>query len=125
MLLFSFFCFTVDCLSQSLCSERIVGWCTILPLLIQQVNISSKHANRLLFIYFIRAILSRSDEMSDQTVYDVIVIGAGLAGISAAKTLYLNGVKNVLVLEGGQICLCADVRVNFVSNLTLSRFSAK
>lgn len=38
--------------------------------------------------------------MTDKKEYDVIVIGAGLAGISAAKTLYLNGVKDVLILEG-------------------------
>lgn len=41
-----------------------------------------------------------SDNQKD--TYDVIVVGGGLAGISAAKTLYLNGVKDVLVLEGLQ-----------------------
>lgn len=32
--------------------------------------------------------------------YDTIIIGAGLAGISAARTLIQNGVQDVLVLEG-------------------------
>lgn len=35
--------------------------------------------------------------------YDTIIIGAGLAGISAARTLIQNGVKDVLVLEGNQV----------------------
>ena len=38
--------------------------------------------------------------MENLAVYDTIIIGAGLAGISAARTLYLNGIKNILVLEG-------------------------
>lgn len=33
-------------------------------------------------------------------MYDTIIIGAGLAGVSAARTLYQNGNKNILVLEG-------------------------
>ena len=36
----------------------------------------------------------------DKQVYDTIVIGAGMAGVSAARTLYQNGIKNILVLEG-------------------------
>jgi cation diffusion facilitator CzcD-associated flavoprotein CzcO len=36
----------------------------------------------------------------EKTNYDTIVIGAGLAGISAARTLIQNGVKDVLILEG-------------------------
>jgi len=32
--------------------------------------------------------------------YDVIVSGAGLAGLASARTLIQNGVSNVLVLEG-------------------------
>ena len=31
---------------------------------------------------------------------DVLIMGAGMAGISAAKTLYDNGVRNFLILEG-------------------------
>jgi spermine oxidase len=41
-------------------------------------------------------------------LYDVIVLGAGAAGLKAAETLSSNGVKNILVLEaqerlGGRI----------------------
>ena len=32
--------------------------------------------------------------------YDTIIIGAGLAGISAARTLLQNNVKDILILEG-------------------------
>ena len=40
--------------------------------------------------------------------YDVIIIGAGCAGMKAAETLSSNGIKNILVLEaqeriGGRI----------------------
>lgn len=36
----------------------------------------------------------------EKTSYDVIIIGAGLAGVSAARTLYQNGIKDILILEG-------------------------
>ena len=36
----------------------------------------------------------------EKTSYDTIIIGAGLAGISAARTLIQNGVKDILILEG-------------------------
>jgi cation diffusion facilitator CzcD-associated flavoprotein CzcO len=36
----------------------------------------------------------------EKTSYDTVIIGAGLAGISAARTLIQNGVKDVLILEG-------------------------
>jgi polyamine oxidase len=41
-------------------------------------------------------------------LYDVIVLGAGAAGLKAAETLSSNGVNNILVLEaqerlGGRI----------------------
>ena len=36
---------------------------------------------------------------SQGDVYDVIVVGAGISGLSAANTLKENGVKNILVLE--------------------------
>ena len=36
----------------------------------------------------------------EKTFYDTVIIGAGLAGISAARTLIQNGVKDVLILEG-------------------------
>jgi cation diffusion facilitator CzcD-associated flavoprotein CzcO len=38
----------------------------------------------------------------EKTSYDTIIIGAGLAGISAARTLIQNGVKDVLILEGNR-----------------------
>ncbi len=38
--------------------------------------------------------------MAEKREYDVIIIGAGIAGVSAAKALSLNGWKNFLVLEG-------------------------
>lgn len=36
----------------------------------------------------------------EKVSYDTIIIGAGLAGISAARTLYKNGVKDILIVEG-------------------------
>jgi cation diffusion facilitator CzcD-associated flavoprotein CzcO len=36
----------------------------------------------------------------ENNVYDTIIIGAGMAGVAAARTLYQNGIKNILVLEG-------------------------
>ena len=41
-------------------------------------------------------------------LYDVIVLGAGAAGLKAAETLSKNGIKNILILEaqdrlGGRI----------------------
>lgn len=41
-------------------------------------------------------------------LYDVIILGAGCAGLKSAETLSVNGIKNILVLEaqerlGGRI----------------------
>lgn len=36
----------------------------------------------------------------ENNIYDTIIIGAGMAGVSAARTLYQNGIKNILILEG-------------------------
>ena len=41
--------------------------------------------------------VAHADE--ELTVYDVIVVGAGMAGVSAARRLSDLGVANVLVLE--------------------------
>ena len=30
----------------------------------------------------------------------VVIIGAGMAGVSAARTLYQNGITNIVILEG-------------------------
>ena len=34
-----------------------------------------------------------------QNEYDVIIMGAGMSGISAATTLYENNVTNILIIE--------------------------
>lgn len=47
--------------------------------------------------------------------YDTIIIGAGLAGISAARTLIQNGVQDVLVLEA-QEQAGGRVRTEFIQN---------
>ena len=41
----------------------------------------------------------------EKVSYDTIIIGAGLAGISAARSLIQNGVQDVLVLEDNQVFL--------------------
>ena len=38
--------------------------------------------------------------MDKGNTFDVIVIGAGLAGLSAASTLLESDITNILVLEG-------------------------
>ena len=48
-----------------------------------------------------RYIFSDSNEMSSNVLTsDVLVLGAGMGGVSAAKTLSDLGIKNMIVLEG-------------------------
>ncbi len=66
----------------------------------------------------------------EKTSYDTIIIGAGLAGISAARTLIQNGVKDILVLEGNgntawletqQVILTPEIRHQILSSRTSRR----
>lgn len=52
--------------------------------------------------------MAEAVENSDKNIYEIIIIGAGISGISAADTLIKNGVTNFKVLEatdkiGGRI----------------------
>jgi hypothetical protein len=55
----------------------------------------------------------------DNKIYDVIIIGAGISGLSSAKWLVDNGVNNVLVLEArdrvGGRTYTKRVRINSVT----------
>ena len=44
--------------------------------------------------------LGNEDHSCDNLDVDVLIMGAGMAGITAAKTLYDGGVTNILILEG-------------------------
>jgi ribulose 1,5-bisphosphate synthetase/thiazole synthase len=52
------------------------------------------------FFFFICSTYLEYSLKMEKTSYDTVIIGAGLAGISAARTLIQNGVKDVLILEG-------------------------
>jgi hypothetical protein len=52
------------------------------------------------FLFFICSTYLEYSLKMEKTSYDTVIIGAGLAGISAARTLIQNGVKDVLILEG-------------------------
>ena len=49
--------------------------------------------------YFIFRSEGNYTEKSDQ-FYDVVIVGAGIAGLAAARTLLLSGIKNIIILEG-------------------------
>lgn len=38
--------------------------------------------------------------MNQEKVYDVIIVGAGIAGLSAANFLHKRGISDILILEG-------------------------
>jgi len=40
------------------------------------------------------------DNLEKTNNHKVIILGAGVAGLSAANFLYRNGIKDILVLEG-------------------------
>ena len=79
--------------------------------------------------------------MSDVTKlkYDVIVIGAGIAGVEAAQKLYSNGVENILLLEaqdrlGGRIhttfldndkTMPIEIGANWIHGIVVSLTSSK
>eukprot|EP01084_Bolivina_argentea_P123680 219176_1 len=62
----------------------------------------------LLNLFFCFLIFISADEAITKDVYDVIILGAGMTGISAATELYANGIENILIIEaqdyiGGRI----------------------
>jgi cation diffusion facilitator CzcD-associated flavoprotein CzcO len=46
----------------------------------------------------------------DQDNYEVIIIGAGLAGLSSARTLTRSGINDFLILEGQNATRTLDTR---------------
>lgn len=76
------------------------------------VNLATPFVGKITKLFFLCPLLSShhlSFSLMDSTKrYSVIVIGAGISGISAAKQLADNGVKDILILEasdriGGRI----------------------
>ena len=57
----------------------------------------------LLILAAIAAVYGQSCENADA---DVLILGAGMSGISAAKTLYDNGVTDFIILEQARDCSC-------------------
>lgn len=61
------------------------------------------------YLFIILLIIGVLKARDDDKVYDAIIVGAGISGLSAADYLIDNG-KDILVLEardrvGGRICL--------------------
>eukprot|EP01084_Bolivina_argentea_P067978 123713_1 len=50
-------------------------------------------------VILVLSVCMGSEQEYTQYDYDVIIMGAGMAGISAAKTLYESGVTNILIIE--------------------------
>jgi monoamine oxidase len=65
------------------------------------------------------------DIFSIKHKYDVVIIGSGVAGCEAARKLYDNGIKNILILEardrlgGNFFLLIFLVFFNFLRLLTI------
>ena len=43
----------------------------------------------------------QEDVSTEDESYDAVIVGAGLAGIQAAKTLINSGISSILILEAG------------------------
>ncbi len=56
----------------------------------------------LIFVYLtsINGFVLRDNPNLNQTNKSIIIIGAGMSGISAAKELYAFGFENIMILEG-------------------------
>ena len=66
----------------------------------------------LLFLAITAAVHSQSCENADA---EVLILGAGMSGISAAKTLYDNGVTDFIILEQASDHLLFCVSCTYVS----------
>jgi len=51
-------------------------------------------------IIMVRNYFLRKGNAMDSNVFDVIIVGAGLAGLSAAVTFIDANITNILILEG-------------------------
>ena len=60
-------------------------------------------ASVLLILAAIAAVYGQSCENADA---EVLILGAGMSGISAARTLYDNGVTDFVILEQARDCNC-------------------
>ena len=58
----------------------------------------------LLILAAIAAVYGQSCENADA---DVLILGAGMSGISAAKALYDNGVTDFIILEQARYCIAS------------------
>jgi len=49
-----------------------------------------------------RVLSNPRNSIADNSIekYDVIIVGAGMAGLGAARTLYQAGLKSFIILEG-------------------------